>query len=294
MDTGTTLGHVDGSPPGERPGPIGRIRLDRCQDGQRVRREDEVASEEPVEIRVVPSGQEGSIPIGITMRTPGHDFELAAGFLFSEGVVRQNGDITRIDYCAEPVEAQTYNVVNVHLGPRVDLDVRRLSRHMFTSSSCGVCGKASLEHLGNLGARAPNGTTGFSPDLLGSLPARARKAQPVFERTGGIHAAALFDARGELRLAREDVGRHNALDKLVGRLLLDERLPASDTILLLSGRTSFELVQKALLAGIPTVASIGAPSSLAVRVAAGYGMTLVGFLRENTCNVYSGTDRVRA
>jgi FdhD protein len=230
--------------------------------------------------------------VAVTMRTPGEDFELAAGFLHSEAILPSAKALWRIDYCDDADEESAGNVVEVHLRPGVAFDAETMTRHVFTSSSCGVCGKASIEAVRVACQRSPRGALTMDPELLLGLPAHLSAAQPVFTRTGGLHAAALFDTGGELLLLREDVGRHNAVDKLVGSLLLDDRLPASERILLVSGRASFELVQKALLAGIPTLAAVGAPSSLAVELAGEYNMTLIGFLRHGRFNVYSGLERL--
>lgn len=257
-----------------------------------LEREDEVAAEEPLEIRVVESGSDEPRSIAVTMRTPGHDFELAAGFLLSEGLLHERDEIAQIAYCTESTQPQQYNQVNVHLRPGVPFDFDRFRRNVFTSSSCGICGKASLEHVRTVVGRAPVGGFRLASSVLESLPERALHEQKLFDRTGGLHASALFDAAGKLLVLREDVGRHNALDKVVGQQLLAGQLPASETVLLVSGRASFELVQKAAVAGIPFLAAIGAPSSLAVELARDQGMTLVGFLREGRYNVYAGPQRL--
>jgi FdhD protein len=268
-----------------RPGSTVRAVMVAVSGGRRRRRTDLLATEEPMELRVVSGG--ATHPICVTMRTPGHDFELAAGFLFSEGAIRSRADIARISYCsAAGSAAGRYNTVHVHVRPGAAFDATRFSRHVLTSSSCGVCGKTLLEQLRAM-PRAPVGRA-FTPDetMLPTLPGKLQSAQAVFARTGGLHAAGLFDARGELLLLREDVGRHNAMDKLVGALLLGDKLPAADTIVVVSGRASFELVQKAATAGIPALAAVGAPSSLAVDLARESGMTLIGFLRDDRFNVY--------
>ena len=259
-----------------------------------VERADSVAAEEPLEIRVVAEigGQRQRHSVAVTMRTPGNDFELAAGFLCGEGMLRHQGDVWRVEYCDASSSQDPNNVVEVSLSPGVDFDAERLSRHVFTSSSCGICGRASLEAVQISCPRVPIGTFRLYPQQLVRLPATLREAQPVFSETGGLHAAGLFDGTGRLLALREDVGRHNAVDKVVGFLLLEARLPGSDRVLLVSGRASFELVQKAALAGIPVLAAVGAPSSLAVELAREMGMTLVGFLRDGRFNVYSGADRI--
>ncbi|MFF5720616.1 formate dehydrogenase accessory sulfurtransferase FdhD [Streptomyces buecherae] len=341
-----------------------RRRVVRVRGGKVSTRPDTLVAEEPLEIRL--NGK----PLAITMRTPGDDFALAAGFLVSEGVLASDSDLATIAYCAgavaaprdEPSDdlvdgppggvgvaagggggvaaawttaplpaavgrrtgglgrggaglsvidtrggagsapggagargANTYNVVDVHLAPGVPLPDIALERNVYTTSSCGLCGKASLDAVRTT-ARWPVGDPAtpvvLSPDVLAALPDRLRAAQRVFERTGGLHAAALFTAEGELLDVREDVGRHNAVDKLVGRALQQGRLPLSSSVLLVSGRASFELAQKAVMAGIPVLAAVSAPSSLAVDLAEETGLTLIGFLRGADMNVYAGAERV--
>ncbi|MCB1228745.1 MAG: formate dehydrogenase accessory sulfurtransferase FdhD [Verrucomicrobiae bacterium] len=247
---------------------------------------DRLAAEEPLEIRV-----EGK-SIAVMMRTPGHDEELAAGFLVTEGVVRNADDIFEINRCRDITDPEAAgNVLDVKLASHHNADLEKLTRHVFTSSSCGVCGKATIDSIFQDFSPIESDIH-ISPKRLLSLPDRLRAAQETFEKTGGLHASALFDARGTLQLLREDVGRHNALDKVIGRALLDGKLPLSDRILLVSGRISFELIQKALAAGIPIIAGISAPSSLAVEFAKQSGQTLVGFLREKGFNVYADQGRV--
>ena len=255
---------------------------------------DAVATEEPLEIRVAVEieGHRESHSVAVTMRTPGNDFELAAGFLCGEGMLTDESEVWRIDRCDAGSSSEPGNVVEVHLRPGVEFDFQRLTRHVFTSSSCGVCGKASLEAVQIACPSAPIGALRLHRQQLVKLPGSLRQAQPVFSETGGLHAAGLFDEVGQLLALREDVGRHNAVDKIVGSLLLGGDLPASDRILLVSGRASFELVQKAALAGIPVLAAVGAPSSLAVELAREMGMTLIGFLRDGRFNVYTGSDRL--
>ncbi|MEU3959399.1 formate dehydrogenase accessory sulfurtransferase FdhD [Streptomyces buecherae] len=337
-----------------------RRRVVRIRGGKVSTRPDTLVAEEPLEIRL--NGE----PLAITMRTPGDDFALAAGFLVSEGVLASDSDLATIAYCAGAVAAprdeasdelagglsvaagggggvgvgwttaplpaavgrrasgvgrggaglpvidtrggagsapdgagargaNTYNVVDVHLAPGVPLPDIGLERNVYTTSSCGLCGKASLDAVRTT-ARWPVGDPAtpvvLSPDVLAALPDRLRAAQRVFERTGGLHAAALFTAEGELLDVREDVGRHNAVDKLVGRALQQGRLPLSSSVLLVSGRASFELAQKAVMAGIPVLAAVSAPSSLAVDLAEETGLTLIGFLRGADMNVYAGAERV--
>jgi FdhD protein len=246
---------------------------------------DEVAAEEPLEIRV--EGQS----VAVVMRTPGHDRELAAGFALTEGVVRQASDIFEITTCPKNGEA-TGNAVDITVADPAGFDLAKLSRHVFTSSSCGICGRATTEAA--MQQFPPiRGAATVRAKLLLTLPAKLRAAQETFQRTGGLHACALFDSLGALLLVREDVGRHNALDKLIGHELLAKRLPLGNCILLLSGRVSFEMTQKALAAGIALVAAISAPTSLAVEFAQANNQTLVGFLRNETLNVYAGGERVR-
>ncbi len=255
-------------------------------------RPDHLATEEPMEIRLVTGGVRQTV--GVTMRTPGNDFELAAGFLYGEGVIGSQEDIARISYCVDPGvdAAQQYNVVNVTLRQDVVPDIAPLERHFFTTSSCGVCGKASLDTLQMRTCPAIQPGPEISVETLYSLPETLRGAQGVFQKTGGLHAAALFDTDGQLIALREDVGRHNALDKLVGWALLAGKLPLSRCVLLVSGRSSFEILQKSLAAGIPIVCAVSAPSSLAVDLAREFGITLVGFLRDERCNIYTSRERV--
>ncbi|MCB2378488.1 formate dehydrogenase accessory sulfurtransferase FdhD [Hymenobacter sp. BT635] len=258
---------------------------------------DVVAAEEPLEIRLGfgPAGQREHRTLAITMRTPGHDMELAAGFLLTEGIVRSRAELTGIRYCPDVTkEEERENVVRAELAENVGVSMPRLERHFYTSSSCGVCGKTSIDavHAAACPVLPMNGPY-VSPQVIHELPARQRAAQALFEQTGGLHAAALFSPAGELLLLREDVGRHNALDKVIGAALLQEWLPLHHTVLLVSGRASFELVQKAAVAGIPVLAAVGAPSSLAVQAAKDFGMTLCGFVRQGRYNVYSGAWRLR-
>ena len=257
-------------------------------------REDVVAAEEPLEIRVVADGSDGrrAHSIAVTMRTPGHDFELAAGFLLSEGIIGSRSDLWRLARCDDAAEEAVENIVEAHLAPRVAFDPARFSRHIYTTSSCGICGKASIERLNQVCPTRPQGRLRLTGEIIRSFPGRMSQVQTVFARTGGLHAAGLFDSEGSLALLREDVGRHNAVDKLIGAFFLSDDLPLSEATLLVSGRASFELVQKALMAGIPALLAVGAPSSLAVATAHEFGMTLVGFLKESGFNVYSGEERI--
>jgi FdhD protein len=258
-------------------------------DGVSTARPDFLAAEEPLEIRV--AGR----PLTVTMRTPGNDFDLARGFLVSEGVVAADSDIAAIRYCAGATAdgANTYNVLDVLLADGVPLPDVSVERNFYTTSSCGLCGKASLEAVRTISKwRVDLDPLRLNAATIATLPEKLRAAQRVFDRTGGLHAAALFDATGDLLCVREDVGRHNAVDKVVGWALDEGRLPLSGATLMVSGRASFELVQKAVMAGIPALAAVSAPSSLAVDLAREMGLTLIGFLRGSSMNVYSGVGRI--
>ncbi len=259
-------------------------------------REDVLAVEEPLEIRVYPGDGLPYAQISVTMRTPGHDFELAAGFLFTEGVLHDPRQVDHINYCADHSldSAQQYNIVNVFLRPGGSFDAERLRRNFYTTSSCGVCGKASIEAIYVQGI-CPIVDDGLVVDaeIFAHLGETLREAQAIFERTGGLHAAAVFDPAGRLHAIREDVGRHNAVDKLVGHAFLNGGLPLRRSVLMVSGRASFEIMQKAAAAGVPIVAAVSAPSSLACDVARAFGMTLVGFVRGDRFSVYAGAHRIR-
>lgn len=266
-----------------------RARILTVRDGTAGERVDTLVAEEPLEVRL------NGTPLSVTMRTPGHDFDLAAGFLVSEGAVARAEDIAAIRYCAGAADdgANTYNVLDVRLAPGVPVLDASLERNFYTTSSCGLCGKASLEAVRTRSRWAVDrDPLRLEVRTLTALPDRLRAAQRVFERTGGLHAAGLFTGEGELLAAREDVGRHNAVDKLLGWAVLRDRLPLRGCVLAVSGRASFELAQKALMAGIPALAAVSAPSSLAVDLAAESGMTLVGFLRGASMNVYAGQERI--
>jgi FdhD protein len=283
------------SDPEESATPLAILRIVR---GVVEARADAVATEEPLEIQLSYEKRGGlrvSKSVSVTMRTPGADAELAAGFLLTEGIVTRRDQIAEIvPAAARPGGPLHGHSVTVVLAPGVEVDLRGLERHFYTTSSCGVCGKASLEALAAI-APVPlvPGEPQIDPGLLPQLPDRLRRSQRIFEQTGGLHAAALFDETGTLLAVREDVGRHNAVDKLIGSEWLEDRLPLSRCVLLVSGRASFELMQKAIMAGIPFLAAVGAPSSLAVAVARRFNATLVGFLRDDRCNVYAGADRLR-
>jgi FdhD protein len=266
-------------------------------DGVRRERTDVLATEEPLEIRVAVLDalrtarlDDAATPVSVTMRTPGADFELAAGFLYAEGLIAGADAISSIRYCTEG--EQQYNVVSVVLAPGTPFDPAALQRNFYQTSSCGVCGKASIEAVMGPACARIDSDLAVSPEVLVRLPEQLRAAQAVFERTGGLHAAGLFTADGELVRAREDVGRHNAMDKLVGASLLERELPWDRRMVMVSGRLSFELVQKAARAGTAVLAGVSAPSSLAVELAEACGMTLCGFVRGERFNVYAGGARI--
>lgn len=261
----------------------------RTADGV-VARPDTLVVEEPLEIRV------NGAPLTVTMRTPGSDIELAQGFLLTEGIVSDRDDIATVRYCQGATDdgVNTYNVLDVTLAPGVPAPDVDLTRNFYATSSCGVCGKASLEAVRLISRHSPgDDPTTVASGVLSALPGKLRKAQKVFATTGGLHGAALFDTDGTELVVREDIGRHNAVDKAMGWALESRRIPLSGTVLLVSGRASFELTQKAVMAGIPILAAVSAPSSLAVDLAAQAGLTLVAFLRGESMNVYTRPDRVR-
>jgi FdhD protein len=244
--------------------------------------DDDLAEEEPLEIRV--RGQ----AVSVTMRTPDQDAELAAGFLLTEGIIRSPRDVLRIEHCDGN---ENGNVLNVLLAPEVPVDFQRLTRHVFASSSCGLCGKATIDSV--QGQFPPvQSDMRMDAELLASLPQQMRAAQETFNRTGGLHAAALFNADGKLIVLREDIGRHNAVDKVIGHCLLHSPFPPDRHVLLVSGRSSFEIMQKALAARVPIVAAVSAPSSLAATFALESGQTLIGFLRDRRMNIYANTQRI--
>lgn len=304
----TDIIRVPGSPA------IAELPVQKINAGSLVETHDSVAVEEPLEIRLLygPAGKRIEQSISVTMRTPGHDAELAIGFLFTEGIISDASAILAIEEeeprPAGPVAApnrnphniagtpdSASNCIRIALKEGITLDLGRLQRHFYTSSSCGVCGKSSIDALKTV-CPTPMGTEETTPldaGLLYSLPSLLRQGQDIFDSTGGLHASALFDRKGNLLVLREDIGRHNALDKAIGYALQQAWLPLSDNILLLSGRACFELIQKAAMAGINMVAAVGPPSSLAVQLAEEQHMTLVGFLRQERCNIYSGAHRIR-
>lgn len=245
--------------------------------------QDYLAVEEPLEIRI------GDVPVSVTMRTPGHDLELVAGFLFSEGIISGRVELKGLEAVAT---ATAGNVVRAELEKQGSDVAQNLRRNFFAASSCGICGKATIDSLRVRGINAPNDGFKIAADLLCGLPEKLRESQAIFHRTGGLHAAAAFTSTGELLVEREDIGRHNAVDKVIGWALLNDHIPLSDCVLMVSGRGGFEIVQKALVAGVPVLASVSAPSSLAVQTARELGMTLIGFLRGRRFIVYSGEQRI--
>lgn len=265
------------------------IEITKIRANLRESTQDRVAIEEPLEIRLgfEAEGERLTKSVSITMRTPGDDEELALGFLFGEGILQSHNDVALVKPC------QGDNTLRVELESGVAVDLDRLQRHFYTTSSCGVCGKASLDALSVQGRKpVPTQSGQFRHSMIITIPDRLRAAQRTFDETGGLHAAAAFDAQGELVVVREDVGRHNAVDKVIGALLSAGRLPASDLGLMVSGRASFELMQKTLVAGIPMLAAVSAPSSLAVELAREFNVTLIGFLRGDNFNIYAGEDRI--
>ena len=276
----------------ERP-PLRRASVDTrvlaVENGKGRQRSDRLAGEEPLEIRAAGPGQE-AVRVAVTMRTPGNDFELAAGFLHTEGLLRSRTELSEIKYCTDVEFAdQFYNVVTVQLRRPFQADL--VQRNFGMTSACGVCGKSSIDSIEVASEPLPEGPV-IAATAIADLPERLRSAQRTFERTGGLHATDLFTPDGELTLIREDVGRHNALDKVIGNRLLDGATPLGGSLALVSGRASFELVQKAAVAGIPVLCAVGAPSSLAVDAARRLGMTLIGFVRDGRFNVYAGAERI--
>ena len=248
--------------------------------------EDWVAREEPLEIRV--KGES----IVVTMRTPGHDEELAIGFLLAEGVITNSSDVLEIAYCQQGEASLHKNILNVFLSPEVEINLDRLKRNVYASSSCGLCGKASIESLQNIFEPLNKIETVISVDKILTLAQKLRAKQSTFDKTGGLHAAGIFDRNGELLILREDIGRHNAVDKILGHLFLKNRMPLEDCVLMVSGRASFEIIQKSLAGRVGIICAVSAPSSLAVDMAKESGQTLIGFLRERKFNVYSHKERI--
>lgn len=271
-----------------------RLSVTKVADSETRVEEDRLAVEEPLEIRVGRAGdRQAPQSLSVTMRTPGNDFELAVGFLFTEGILRGRGDLRSVEYARHGVRGSAENVVEVILEKDATFDPSSARRNFYTTSSCGVCGKASLESLRIAGVAAPpGGRPRVRSEVVPTLPDRLREAQAIFSTTGGLHAAGRFAADGRLGSIREDIGRHNAVDKLVGEGVLADRVPLHDEILVVSGRAGFEILQKAAVAGFAFVVAVGAPSTLAVDIAREFGMTLIGFARGGRYNVYAGADRL--
>lgn len=273
-----------------------KVEIQKIIDKKSKRVEDFLVIEEPLEIRVGYGELENRLQksISVTMRTPGNDFELAVGFLFTEGVIKARKDILKIDYVQTFHKASKNNIVKVELAPDLDFGIEHLERHFYTTSSCGVCGKTSIEavHANEIPILIPEKPI-FKASKILELPTISLQKQDVFISTGGLHAAAIFDLNGEIQSLKEDIGRHNAVDKLIGAALLNDELPLSDSLILVSGRAGFELVQKSVMAGIPILAAVGAPSSLSYELARDSGMTLVGFLKHNKFNIYTHPERIK-
>jgi FdhD protein len=269
------------------PRSVDLTRVSEWDDGNLRRKEDYLATEEPLEIRI------GDAPVSVTMRTPGNDIELASGFLFTEALVQRREHILKLEGNQESQEPNRGNVVRAELAPDCAVDSEMLRRNFFAASSCGICGKASIDSVRSRALQPPNPNFAVDPEILIRIPDSLRESQAVFGRTGGLHGAALFDRSGKLLVAREDIGRHNAVDKVIGWALLEGRIPLSDSILLVSGRGGFEIAQKAIVAGLPVLTCVSAPSSLAVKLAREMRLTLIGFLRGRRFVIYAGEERLR-
>jgi len=256
-------------------------------DGHLKRKEDYLAAEEPLEIRV------GEKPLSVTMRTPGNDLELAAGFLFTEGIVQRRDQLQKLESNQDSNEPNRGNLVRCDLAPECLTDSLQIQRNFFAASSCGICGKASIDSVRSRALQVPNPKFTIEPEILLRIPDSLRESQAVFGRTGGLHAAALIDRTGKLQVVREDIGRHNAVDKVIGWAFLDNKIPVGESMLLVSGRGGFEIVQKAIVAGLPVLACVSAPSSLAVQLAREMRLTLIGFLRGRRFVIYAGEERLR-
>ncbi|MHB8753431.1 MAG: formate dehydrogenase accessory sulfurtransferase FdhD [Candidatus Acidiferrales bacterium] len=269
-----------------QPRDVDVTQVNEWNDGRLRSLQDYLVGEEPLQIRV------GKHALTVTMRTPGHDTELASGFLFTEGLIQRREQIISIDHATDCKVTERGNIIQVELASDVALDLESTQRNFFSSSSCGICGKASIESVRARGVRPPSPNFRLDPEILCRIPDALRSGQQIFGRTGGLHAAGLFDASGKLLAEREDIGRHNAVDKIIGWALRENRLPLSDSILMVSGRGGFEIIQKAAMAGVPVIASVSACSSLAVQFARELGITLVGFLRDRRFVVYSAGERL--
>lgn len=275
---------------------VTNVDVNRFEDSKSSTEVDLVAVEEPLEIRLGfgPEGARSQRTISVTMRTPGNDFELATGFLFNEGVIKSYKEIADIHFCQDTgKQEEAENIVRVELEYDVQPELDSVERNFYVNSSCGVCGKTSIEALEVRDCQSISIDKGMlGKKLLTSLPSKLYKNQSVFKHTGGLHASALFDLDGNQEIVREDIGRHNALDKVIGAMVVKEKIPLSNKVLLVSGRAGFELVQKSVVAGIPVMAAVGAPSSLAVDVANRFGITLIGFLKEDYFNIYTHPSRI--
>lgn len=269
-----------------KPHMLNLTKVSEWNDGRFHRKDDYLAAEEPLEIRV------GAEPLSVTMRTPGHDLELAAGFLFTEGIVCSGDQIISLQAEVSGENPHVGNLVQAELVPEAIPDFSKMQRHFFAASSCGICGKASIDFVRSRLLKAPNSDFRCTPELLVKLPEVLHSSQDVFQRTGGLHAAALFDSTGALQVLREDIGRHNAVDKVIGWALRGGQIPLASSVLLVSGRGGFEIVQKAIVAGLPVVASVSAPSGLAVQLARELRLTLIGFLRGRRFVIYAGEERI--
>ena len=272
-----------------------KIKIKKYSDSDNSSAFDQVAIEEPMEIQICSNTESLSAAksISITMRTLGHDQDLAIGFLFSESIIENSDDIAAIDEIGRvDQDSGTSNIIRVTLNSKANLDIKKLERHFYTTSSCGVCGKTSIEAIYNQGCKISKSQFSIKHSKLTELPKKLRAQQIIFGETGGLHAAAVFNTHGEIILVREDVGRHNAVDKIIGALLRRKQLPANDLGIIVSGRTSFELMQKIIVAGVPILAAVSAPSSLAINLAKEFEVTLVGFLRGNKFNTYSSDYRI--
>jgi len=269
-----------------KPDMLNLTKVSEWNDGRFHRKDDYLAAEEPLEIRV------GAEPLSVTMRTPGHDLELAAGFLFTEGIVCSCDQIISLQAEVSGENPHVGNLVQAELVPEAIPDFSKIERHFFAASSCGICGKASIDFVRSRLLKAPNSDFRCTPELLVKLPDVLHSSQDVFQRTGGLHAAALFDSTGALQVLREDIGRHNAVDKVIGWALRGGQIPLASSVLLVSGRGGFEIVQKAIVAGLPVVASVSAPSGLAVQLARELRLTLIGFLRGRRFVIYAGEQRI--
>lgn len=283
---------INPSDPGFMQTPVASVACIKVEEGQSRPFDDLLAAEEPLEIRLVYGADRVVKPVTVTMRTPGNDFELAVGFLFTEGILQSWSDVKLIRYCSDSGKrTENNNVVKVEMQPQVTVDVSGLERNFYTTSSCGVCGKSSMDSVRRFCAPS-DASFSIKSEMITRLPELLKSNQVVFKRTGGLHAAALVSSEGQLLLVREDVGRHNALDKIIGAAFSSGQTPLNNHILVLSGRISFELVQKAAMAGIGAIVAVGAPSSLAVDLAKSLNLTLIGFVRDQHFNVYCGADRI--